>query len=548
MIKKILNSETKSISAASLILAASYLISSLLGLLRDHLLAGTFGGGNTTDIYYTAFTVPDFIALILIMGAIGAAVIPIFSSYLVKSKDEAWQYLSNLMNVFLGFLIFVCVLLIIFAPFVLSITAPGFTGEKKDAAVMLMRIMFLSPIILGASNMISGILQVFRRFFVTALAPLLYNLGIIIGIVFFYPAMGISGLAWGVVLGGAMHLLIQIPSFFISGFRWRPNFNIFDPGVIRTIKLMAPRSLGMGASQVNTIAITAIASTLAAGSISVFNWANNLSMIAVNAVAVSVTTAAFPAMSMAYLREEKEDFLKKFSGIFRQMVFVTTPLALLLLILRAQIVRIVLGAGKFDWSDTRLTTACLGIFAFNLIAPQLILFLSKTFYAAHNTKTPAIISGASVVFNIVLSLFLVWLINFSSGFSSFLQHLLRLEGIKDIGVVGLAIAFSVTGVLQSALLLYMFYKKFPKLKIKEIFDSLRNVVIASIIMTLVALVARQVVGSILSLQTFWSVFFQLVFTGVAAITAYVLTSFMLKSTELQIVYESFIKKFIYPPK
>ena len=417
--QKFLNSQTKSISSASLILAISYLVSAVLGLLRDRLLAGTFGAGNELDVYYAAFTVPDFIALILIFGAIAAAVIPIFSSDLIKSKEEAWRYVSTLLNVFLGFLIIVCMILIIFTPAIVSLTAPGFSGHKKDLAVMLMRIMFLSPIILGASNMISGILQVFHRFLVTAIAPLLYNIGIIIGILFFVPKFGLQGLAWGVVLGGILHLSIQLPAFFFSGFRYKANFNYKDPGVVKTIKLMVPRSLGLGAGQLNTIATTAIASTLMAGSIAVFNLANNLSSILVNAVAVSVSTASFPSMSMAFLKEENGEFLRKFSSIFRQIIFLVVPISLLVLILRAQIVRVVLGAGKFGWADTKLTTACLGILAFNLIAQALILFLSKTFYAAHNTKIPAIISGLTVAFNIALSLLLVWLVRFSPDLISF---------------------------------------------------------------------------------------------------------------------------------
>ncbi len=279
MIKKFLNSQSKSISSASLILAISSLASAVLGLLRDRLLAGTFGAGSDLDVYYSAFTVPDFIALILIFGAIAAAVIPIFSGYLIKSKDEAWKYFSTLLNVFLGFLIIISVILIIFAPAIISLTAPGFSGHKKYLAVLLMRIMFLSPIILGASNMISGVLQIFHRFLVTALAPLLYNIGIICGIVFFVPRMGLQGLAWGVVFGGVLHLLIQLPALFFSGFKYKASFNYKDAGVVKTIKLMAPRSLGLGAGQLNTIATTAIASTLMAGSIAVFNLANNLSSI-----------------------------------------------------------------------------------------------------------------------------------------------------------------------------------------------------------------------------------------------------------------------------
>ena len=294
MITKLLNTQTKSISFASLILAVSYFFSAMLGLFRDHLLAGKFGAGNELDVYYAAFTIPDFVALILVFGAISSAIIPIFSSYLSNSEDDAWKYAANLLNIFLVFLITVCLVFIIFAPFFVSLIAPGFSPEKRETTALLMRIMFLSPIILGVSNIISGILQVFKRFLVTALAPLLYNLGIIIGILFFVPKFGLVGLAFGVVFGGVLHLLIQLPVFFHSGFVYKPLFNFKHAGVVKTLKLMVPRSLGLGAGQLNTIATTAIASTLITGSITVFSLANNLSSIMVNAFAVSLSTAFFP--------------------------------------------------------------------------------------------------------------------------------------------------------------------------------------------------------------------------------------------------------------
>ena len=507
------------------------------------------------DVYYSAFTVPDFIALILIFGAISAAVIPIFSSYLIKSKEDAWRYFSVLLNVFFGVLIIISVVLIIFAPAIVSLTAPGFSGHKKELAVMLMRIMFLSPIILGISNMISGILQVFHRFLATAFAPLLYNLGIIIGIFFFVPKFGLPGLAWGVVLGGVLHLLVQLPALFFSGFKYKASFNYKDPGVIKTIKLMAPRSLGLGAGQLNTIATTAIASTLISGSIAVFNLANNLSSIFINAVATSVSTASFPSMSMAFLKEEGlngvpgyPEFLRKFSSIFRQIIFLVVPLSLLVLILREQIVRVVLGAGKFGWADTKLTTACLGILALNLIAQALILFLSKTFYAAHNTKIPAIISGLTVAFNIILSLLLVWLVNFFPGFNFFLQKLLRLGGVANIGVIALALAYTITAVLEGFLLLYLFYRKFPKLQVKEILNSLNKILIASLVMAVVTFVVRQLLGSIMSLQTFWGVFFQLIISGAVGVATYAIATHLLKSPESEAIINSFLRKFLYPAK
>lgn len=548
MIQRFLNSQAKSISSASLILLFSYIGSALLGLFRDRLLAGTFGAGKELDVYYAAFTVPDFMALILIFGAISAAVIPIFSSYLIKSKDEAFQYASVFLNIFLGFLILVCVVLIIFTPYFISLVAPGFTGEKKELAVQLMRIMFLSPIILGASNVISGILQVFHRFLVTALAPLMYNLGIITGILFFYPYMGLKGLAWGVVLGGVLHLLIQLPAFFFSGFNYKPSFDSKHPGVSKTLKLMAPRSLGLGAGQLNTIAITAIASTLTSGSIAIFNLANNLSSIMINAVAVSLSTAAFPSMSMAFLKDEEETFLTKFSGVFKQTIFMTIPLSILILLLRAQIVRVVLGAGKFTWLDTRLTTACLGILALSLFAQGLIFILSKTFYAAHNTKIPAIVSGATVAFNIALSLLLVWLIKTSSDFSLFVQTTFRLENVANLGVVGLAISFSVTAILECFLLLYLLYKKFPKLKTKGIQDSLYKIIEATFVTGILVFALRQFLGSTLVLETFWAVFLQLALCGASGVIIYAAAAFLLRSEELKIIYDSFLKKFLYPIK
>lgn len=545
MIQKFLNTQTKSISLASLILAVSYFLSAVLGLLRDRLLAATFGAGSELDIYYTGFTVPDFVASILIFGAIGAAVIPIFSSYLIKDSKEAWNYLSAFLNIFLGFLIIVCVISMFAAPLLIAVIAPGFSGEKRELAIAMMRIMFLSPIILGASNMISGVLQVFHRFIVTALAPLMYNIGIIIGILFFVPHFGLTGLAWGVVFGGLLHLFVQVPSLFSSGFRYRPNFNIKNSGVTKTIKLMIPRSLGLGAGQLNTIAITAIASTLMTGSIAVFNLANNLSSIFVNAVAVSISTAAFPTMSMDFIKQNNGEFLRKFVGILRQIFFLTIPISLLILVLRAQIVRVIFGAGNFDWSDTKLTTACLAILGLNLIAQALILFLSKSFYAAHNTKIPAIISIATVAVNIFLSLVFVWIIKTSPAFSEFLKNTFRLSGIDSIGVVGLALAYTITAILESLLLLIMFCKNFPELKIKEITESLKKILIASAIMFVCVFVTRQLMGTFISLQSFWAVFLQLAVSGTVGVVVYVLISYYLKSQELKTIEESIIKRFLY---
>lgn len=550
MIQKLLNSQTKRTSSASLILMGSYLLSALLGLFRDRLLAGKFGAGNELDAYYAAFVIPDLIALILVFGAISVAVIPIFNSYFVKSKDEAWHYLAAFFNVFLGLLIIICFALAILAPYFVSLITPGFSAEKRETTVALMRIMFLSPIILGASNIIAGILQVFHRFLVTALAPVAYNLGIIFGILFLAPKFGLVGLSMGVILGAILHLLIQVPSFLNSGFKlkllaahYKPQ-TIFHPGVKRTLITMAPRSLGLGAGQVNTIIVTAIASTLAAGSIAVFNLANNLASILVNAVSVSLSTAIFPTMTLAYLKEDKREFELKFSRAFRQILFLAVPLSFLVFILRAQIIRVILGWGKFGWLDTRLTAACLGIFAFSLFAQGLVFIISKTFYAAHNTKIPSIISVVSVVFNILLALALVWFLSAKGIFYVFMGDILKLHGIENISIIGLVLAYSTTAILQVILLLFFLYKKFRTFNLKEIVSSFCKTLTASFAAGIAAFLIRQglVAFEISELQTFFGVFLQLVLSGIVGAACYIAASFLLKSDELKTIKESIFQK------
>ena len=207
-----------------------------------------------------------------------------------------------------------------------------------------------------------------------------------------------------------------------------------------------------------------------------------------------------------------------------------------------------MGAGRFDWADTKLTTACLGILALNLIAQALILFLSKTFYAAHDTKVPAIISGLTVAFNIGLSLLLVWLVMSFPGFNLFLQNLLRLGGVANIGVIALAIAYTITAVLESLALLCMFCRKFPKLQTKEIYDSLHKILIASFIMAVFTFIVRQSLGSMVSLQTFWGIFLQLIVSGSVGVVVYAITTHLLKSPESKTIVNSFLKKFLYPAK
>ena len=522
MYNHIFNSQAKSINRAAGILAVASLISALLGLLRDRLLAGRFGAGEELDIYYAAFRIPDFISMVLVMGAISAAIIPIFSQYLAKSEKEAWQYFANLLNLFLFFLIIISIILIIFVPQILSLIAPGFSGSKKDLTVILTRIMFLSPVLLGISNMISGVLRVFKRFMVASAAPIMYNLGIIFGIFFFVPRFGLKGLAWGVAFGAFLHLLIQLPILFKVGFLPRRIFQFSHPGFLKTMKLTFPRALGLAAVQINLVVITAIGSTLASGSIAVFNLANNLRQLPVTLVGVAFSTAAFPFLASYFSKNEKEKFAEEFLSIFKKVLFLMIPLSFLIFVLRAHIIRIILGTGKFAWVDTQLTAACLGIFSIGVLAYGLVLLISKTFYAMRNTKIPAIISLFAVIINISLAFLFIWLLSFENYFQSALINFLDLRGIKENSVIGLPLALSLAGIFQLFLLLFFLRRKIKSFKVKEILKPFVKILTASIFLAFSSWFLLKITANLIGTQTFWGLFLQAAVSSGGGILIYFL--------------------------
>jgi len=540
---QIFNSQTKTVTFAAILLGLSTLISQFLGLIRDRLLAGHFGAGQDLDIYFAAFRIPDFVYGILITGGLSAVFLPVFSEYFNQSREKAWQLTNNVLNCFLILLIFICGILFIFAPSLINLVAPGFLPENKILTINLTRIMFLSPIFFGLSSVFSGILHYFNRFLVYSLAPILYNLGIIFGILCFVPIFGLYGLAYGVILGAFLHWLIQIPAAKNSGYSWQPNLNFKYPGLMKIFKLMIPRTIGTAAYHLNLIVITAIASTLLAGSIAIFNFSNNLQYFPVGLIGVPFALAAFPALSRALAAGQKKEFLENFSSVFRQILFIIVPISLLIFLLRAQLVRIILGTGQFGWLETRLTAASLGIFCLSIFAFSLIPFLARAFYSFQDTKTPVKIGIFSMALNIILCFLLVWLFSFSNFFQEFMMNNLKLRGIENIQVLGLPLALVISGVFQFSLLFYFLRKKIGQLPEKEIWLSLKKIMISSILMAIFTFLTLQIMANLVNMQTFWGVFTQAFLAALVGIFVYILVTFLLKSPEIKILKSSILKQF-----
>jgi len=443
MFNRFFNSQTKTITSAAFILGISALTSRILGLIRDRLLAGNFGAGEELDIYFAAFRIPDFVYGILIMGGITAVFLPVFAEYFKKGEKEAWEFTSNLLNFFLVLLIIICGILAIFTPLIINLVVPGFSSASKEMAITLTRIMFLSPILFGMSSIFSGILHYFNRFLAYSLAPILYNLGIIFGILFLVPIFGLSGLAYGVILGAVLHWLFQIPAALNSGFKYFPILRFKDSGIGKVFKLMIPRIIGAAAYHLNLIVITAIASTLTAGSIAVFNFANNLQYIPVGLVGTSFALAVFPVLSRNWANGEKKEFAKNFSLTFRRILFLTIPFSILMFVFRNEIVQLILKTGQFGIPDVKLTAEALGFFTPGIFALSAIPFLARVFYSFQDTKTPVIIGVSSMIINIILAFILS----------------------NRLGLLGLPLAVSLAAIFQFSLLLIFLQKKFKILEI-----------------------------------------------------------------------------------
>ena len=437
MFNKFFNSQAKTIGSAAVILGAASLVSRLIGLFRDRILAGRFGAGDELDIYYAAFRIPDLVYSLLVLGAVSAGFIPIFISYLQKDKSKSWYLANSVLNLMALSLMAACALLIIFTPWLMELVAPGFSSEKLSLTVQLTRIMFLSPFFLGLSAVFGGILQSFRRFLIYALAPIMYNLGIIFGALVLVNYFGLLGLAYGVVLGAFGHMLIQVPAAYLCGFRWQPIADFRFEGVRRIFKIMPPRILSLALSQINFWLMTVLASFLTAGSIAVYNLAHNIWSFPLGVFGVSFVIAAFPKLSEAAQKKNIANFIKTFSGTARRIVFYTLPSAALFIILGRHIVRVILGTGRFNVGDIVLTCQTLSYFSIGLFAEALVLLFLRGFFAFEDTRTPFII-GFLVT---LLRLPLAWILS------------------RTMGVPGLALGFSIGSILYFILLLIFLRRK-----------------------------------------------------------------------------------------
>ncbi len=524
MISKLLTSESKTVTGAAIIIGLATLASRCIGIIRDRVFAHYFGAGPIMDAYYASFKIPDLIYNLLIVGALTAGFIPTFTKLLNtdKTKEIAWKLANNIINI-VGITLFVLSSLgIIFTTPLTHLLFQGFDSETSNLAINFTRIMFISPFLLGISMVFGGVLQSLRQFFIYSLAPVFYNLGIILGVLALTPMMGPMGLAWGVVLGTLLHVFVQTIGVYKNGYRWQWILDLKDPNTRLIGKLMLPRTLGLAIHQINTIVITILATLLSAGSVTIYNFADNLHAVPTGLIAIPFALAVFPVLSQIATQKNKDVFVEKVSETTRKILFLIIPVMVAILLLRAQIVRVILGSGAFDWNATIATANTLAFFAFGLIAQALIPLYARAFFALSNSKTPFLISIATEIVTIICCLFFM----------------------GRFGVAGLALGSSIGSILNITLLIIYLRRTLGGIDGYAIMTFIYKVSTAALAMGLAIYFMKIPLGSLFNLDYFWGILLQGLISGTVGLLIYGVLCYLLKVEEMTDFTQSFRKKWM----
>lgn len=499
MFKYFFQEENHSLAKTATVLAVASLASSVLGLFRDRLLTAEFGTGGVLDSYFMAFKIPDLLYNFLVLGTLSIVFIPIFTYYLTRDKkQEAWDLANSILNLSVLVMGTLSVILNLGAPFFVRLIAPGFEGSKYIDTVSLMRIISFSPLIFSISSIFTSILNSYKRFLVAACAPIAYNIGIIVGIKFFYPIMGVQGLGIGVLLGACAHLLIQLPQVVRSGYVYRAIIKSGEE-MKKFWKMYLPKVFLIDVSQVSLFIGSVIASTQEKA-VSVFNLAYNLDSLPLGLFAISLVVAVFPKLSEMYSKDDVEGFKAQFNRTALQILFLIVPISLILIFLRAQVVRLIYGSGRFDWEDTDLTLKMVSFFAISLFAQGLIPLLNRSFYARHNTKIPMIVGVCTMILDVALSLYLM---------------------NTRFGITGLSLAFSIASIFNLLVLSSILYFQLGGFGRTKFIHPLFKIAVASVIMIGVMQSVKNYFGIILTdVDTFFDVLGQILTAGSVGVAVY----------------------------
>ncbi|MEX2159149.1 MAG: murein biosynthesis integral membrane protein MurJ [Dehalococcoidia bacterium] len=452
-----------SLASAAAIVAAGFLLSRLLGVLRTVAIANTFGTSPELSAYLVGFRLPDLVFQLLAGATLGSAFIPTFARMFTKDGEEAaWRMARSVLNLVLLATIVFAVLGFIFAPLLVPAMAPGLgedSGQQEELrslAIDLTRIMMVSPVLFAVSGMFMGILNARHHFLFPAIAPALYNIAIIVAALAFDS---VHALAWAVVIGAGLHLVVQVPALVAVGMRYKPEADWRDPEVREVGRLMAPRVIGLAAFQFNLLITVFFASTVSDEAISGITYAWLITLTPLALFGMAISTAVFPTMAeqaVANLRELRWTLEQS----LRLILFLTLPCAAALMVLGGPLVSFVFKWGAFDAASRDLTQSALLYYAIGLFALAATEILSRAFYALRDTRTPVMFAVVAMAVNLVLSAALV----------------------HPFGIKGLALSVSLATIVEAALLFWTLRSRLEGLDLRAIGMSVGRTAVAVVLM------------------------------------------------------------------
>jgi putative peptidoglycan lipid II flippase len=465
----------RTLARAGMIVSAAFLLSRVLGWFRLVVIADAVPEPAELDAFFAAFRIPDLLFQLVAAGALSSALIPVISGLLeTDGESRAWRVVSTVANLMLAALLVLALLVLVFADRLVPIYTSGFDPPTIARTIELTRIMVLSPIFLALGALATSILNARGRFAAAAIAPIVYNLAIIGAALLLGPSFGVAGIAVGVVLGSLGHLLVQIRPLQAVGFRYEPRIDAADPAARRALSLMAPRAIGLGASQITFVVVTALATTVGVGGVTAFTIAFTLLQIPIGVIGVPLGVVLFPSLSREAASGDRIEFIGLLGRALRLLAVVMIPVGLLAAVLRLEAVAILFG--ELDPATIRLSADTFFAFLPGLPAHALIAVLARAFYARQDTLTPVVVAVGAVVVNTTLAALLV----------------------GPLGLPGVAVAIAIAAWLEATALAVLLRRREGRLGLASIADVGMRVVVASAIASAIAIFVHLLIGPVLA--------------------------------------------------
>jgi putative peptidoglycan lipid II flippase len=465
----------RTLARAGLIVSSAFLISRILGWLRLVVIGNVVHDPAELDAFFAAFRIPDLLFQLVAAGALSSALIPVVTGVIATDGTaRAWRVVSTVTTLMLSALLVLASVVFVFADTLVPLYTSGFGPATMDLTIQLTRIMVLSPIFLALGAVATSVLNARGRFAAAAIAPIVYNLAIIGAALLLTPALGVIGLAVGVVLGSLGHLLVQVGPVRSLGFQFTPKADTADPAARKALLLMAPRAVGLGAAQITFVVVTALATTVGTGAVTAFTIAFTLLQIPIGVIGVPLGVVLFPSMSQEAAAGDHAAFVGLITRAMRFLAVVMLPIAVIAAILRVETVALLFPS--FSAAAIELTADTLLAFLVGLGAHALIAVLARAFYARQDTLTPVLAAVGAVFLNTTLAWWLV----------------------GPYGLPGIALAIAIAAWLEAAVLLVLLRRREGPLGLAAVGWVFARTAVAAAVAGVVAGLAHGVVGPALA--------------------------------------------------